>query len=110
MGILPCLFSLFLLDGGDIHGIVLDIYKYTLNEDLCIVDYKNYYQGNYDEPPVLSICLRDPISEDKLRRQVPRVDRWTYLGLLNGSNFNVTLVNIDYEAVTLNISELNFAL
>ena len=81
------------------------IYKYTLNEDLCIVEYKNYYESNYDEPPVLSICLRDPISEDKLRRQAPHVDRETYLGFLDGSNFNVTLVNIDYEAVRLNISE-----
>ena len=84
------------------------IYNYTLNEDLCIVDYKRYFDSQYDEPPVLSMCLQNPISEEKLKRHAPHIDLETYLGFLNGSHFNATLLDIDYEKVRLNVSEYTY--
>ena len=59
------------------------IYIYNLNEDLCLVDYKNYFETESDEPPVLSICLNNPISEEKLKISAPQIDLDTYLGFLN---------------------------
>ena len=66
------------------------IYIYALNEDLCLVDYKTYFESESDEPPMLSICLKDPISEIKLKRHAPQIDLNTYLGILNGSHYNVS--------------------
>ena len=45
------------------------IFVYTLDEDLCIVDYKKYFESESDEFPVLSICLKNQISEEKLKSQ-----------------------------------------
>ena len=81
------------------------IYIFTLNEDLCIVDYKNYFQDKSDERPVLSICLKNPISAEKLKISAPQTDADTYLGFLNGSHFNTTFLDIDYQKVILNMSE-----
>ena len=81
------------------------IYIFTLNEDLCLVDYKNYLESMDDEPPVFTICLKNPISEDKLKINAPQVTTDTYLGFLNGSHFNTSLVDIDYQNIILNLSE-----
>ena len=81
------------------------IYIYNLNEDLCLVDYKNYFETESDEPPVLSICLNNPISEEKLKISAPQIDLDTYLGFLNGSHFNTSLVDIDYQKVILDMSQ-----
>ena len=81
------------------------IYIFTLNEDLCIVDYKNYFQDKSDERPVLSICLKNPISAEKLKIIAPQTDTDTYLGFLNGSNFNTTFLDIDYQKVILTMSD-----
>ena len=42
------------------------IYVYTLNDDLCTVDYKKYLENDSDEFPVLSICLKNHISKHGL--------------------------------------------
>ena len=55
------------------------IYAYTLNEDLCLVDYKKYLETDFDEFPVLSICLKDQISKEKLELQNPKIDIETYI-------------------------------
>ena len=81
------------------------IYNYTLNEDLCLVDYKSYFEDESDKRPVFSICLKDAISQSKLKKLAPQVDLGTYLGFLNGSHFNATLLDIDYKEVRLDISE-----
>ena len=38
------------------------IYIFSLNEDLCVVDYKKYYQEKTDHYPVLSLCFENPFS------------------------------------------------
>ena len=58
-----------------------------------------------DEPPVFTICLKNPISEDKLKINAPQVTTDIYLGFLNGSRFNTSLVDIDYQNIILNLSE-----
>ena len=80
------------------------IYVYTLDEDLCIVDYKKYFEGESDEFPVLSICLKNQISEEKLRAQNPEITVQSYIDFLNGEVFDEDLAKINYEDVNIDVS------
>ena len=81
------------------------IYKFTLNEDLCRTDYKHYYDTESDEFPVLSLCIKNPISENLLKNYDPELDKERYLSFLNGSYFDRKLLDIDYNKVTIDMSE-----
>ena len=81
------------------------VYEYTLNNDLCIVDYKKYYETESDEFPVLSICLKNHISEEKLRLQNPDIDIESYIKFLGGNEFKKEFTEIDYENVTIDMSK-----
>ena len=81
------------------------VYVYNLNNDLCIVDYKKYYETESDEFPVLSICLKNHISEEKLRLQNPDIDIESYVKFLGGNEFKKELIDIDYENVTIDMSK-----
>ena len=81
------------------------IYAYTLNEDLCLVDYKRYLETDFDEFPVLSICLKDQISKEKLELQNPNIDIETYIDFLSGNIYEKELAKINYENVTNDISK-----
>lgn len=81
------------------------IYKYTLNEDLCSVEFKSYYEKEEDVFPMLSICLLNPFSDLKLRNHGFDVDQSSYLNFLKGEQFNSTWLDIDYQSVIKNISD-----
>ena len=81
------------------------IYAYTLNEDLCLVDYKKYLETDFDKFPVLSICLKDQISKEKLELQNPKIDIETYIDFLSGNIYEKELAKINYENVTNDISK-----
>ena len=76
-------------------------YVYTLDDDLCIVDYKKYFEGESDEFPVLSMCLKNQISEGKLKLQNPEITIQRYVDFLSGEVFDEELAKINYEDVTI---------
>ena len=80
------------------------IFVYTLDEDLCIVDYKKYFESESDEFPVLSICLKNQISEEKLRLQNPEITVQSYIDFLHGEVFDEELAKINYDNVTIDVS------
>ena len=80
------------------------IYVYTLDEDLCIVDYRKYFEDKSDEFPVLSICLKNHISEEKLKLQNPEITIQRYIDFLNGEIFDEELVKVNYKNVTIDVS------
>ena len=43
------------------------IHVYYLNNDVCIIDYKKYYDTPSDEFPVLSICIKNSFSISKYK-------------------------------------------
>ena len=49
--------------------IIYWIHAFALNEDLCIVDYKRYYETEHDVYPSLSLCFRNFLSEIQLREK-----------------------------------------
>ena len=81
------------------------IYKYSLNEDLCSVDFKNYFKSKEDVFPMLSLCLQSPISQKKLKTVMPEIDPSLYTKFIQGEEFNSSWLNIDYQRVIKNISE-----
>ena len=81
------------------------IYVYTLNEDLCTVDYKKYYEREKDVFPVLSICLKDPISSNKLNKVNPSINVSSYLKFLTGQVFDEKLLDIDYSSIIHNMTD-----
>ena len=78
------------------------IYVFSLNEDLCIVDYKKYYDNEFDVYPKLSICLKNPFSRTGLNSSG---SNQTYLDFLKGRYFHPNMVNINYNTSIFNLSE-----
>ena len=81
------------------------IYEFKLNKDLCTVDYKKYYDGEKDVFPVLSICFRDPISMERLKRLSPGINQSLYIKFLSGKVFMPNISLIDYPKVILNLTD-----
>ena len=88
-----------------IMSVTYCVYVYKLNEDLCIVEYKKYYEQKSDGFPRLSICFRDPILEPKLQKQEPSVTKNAYINYLKGEYYNKTYLEIDYFDTVLDLSE-----
>ena len=63
------------------------LYVFSLNEDLCNVHYKNYRENKADEYPILSICFRDFISDERLSLHNSKINRSTYIDFLKGKSF-----------------------
>ena len=85
--------------------VIYCIYVFILNEDLCTIDYKTYYEENTDVFPVLSLCLKNPISEKKLKRYNSTFDVSSYIDFLDGNTFDSKMLEIDYENVIKNLSD-----
>ena len=79
-------------------------YEYYLNEDLCLVDFKNFHEKEHEVFPTLSICFRDPFLEHQLTENYG-VNASTYLKFLEGNYFHSDMLRIDYEDVTLELSD-----
>ena len=81
------------------------LYIFSLNEDLCNVNYKNYRENKLDEYPILSICLADFISDEKLLFQNLKINKSTYINFLKGKSFDPEFSNIEYNDIKKNISD-----
>ena len=80
------------------------IYIHSLDEDLCTIDYKTYYKDENDVFPQLSFCLKDPISEEKLKSYNFTFNISSYINFLDGNSFDSEMLKIDYEDVIKNLS------
>ena len=81
------------------------IFKYSLNEDLCVIDDKKYYENPSDMFPVLSICLKNPFTNVQLQKKNQDFNGTEYLEFLQGEVFSTRLIEIDYNNIRLNISD-----
>ena len=85
--------------------VVYWIYAFSQNEDLSVVEYRKYYETESDIFPTLTICLKNPIINEKFHKQVSEINQTTYLQFLKGNYFNRHFLNINYENVTINMNE-----
>ena len=85
--------------------IIYWIHAFALNEDLCIVDYKRYYETKHDVYPSLSLCFRNFFSEIKLREKNPGLNTSMYVEFLKGEYFDSEISSINYSEVENDINE-----
>ena len=81
------------------------IYEYSLDKDLCTVDFKKYYDDKQDEFPTLSICLDNENPESTLRTLHPPINKSMYLKFLKGAFFDADMIDIDYRNVTADLND-----
>ena len=81
------------------------IYLYALNADLCIVDFKKFYDTNEDLLPTLSLCLKNPFLKEKFMEQNHLINDTSYLSFLKSEIFHPMFLSIDHKNVTINLSE-----
>lgn len=81
------------------------IYLYSLNADLCIVDYKKFYDTKDDLLPTLSLCLKNPFLKHKLSEHHPLINDTSYLDFLKRETFHPIFMSVDHKNVTVNLSD-----
>ena len=81
------------------------IYLYTLDNDICIVDFKQYYDTPDHTFPKLSICLKNPFLYSRLRIENSTITPQLYSEFLAGKKYSTGLLKINYSAVTLDASQ-----
>ena len=57
------------------------IYLYSLDEDICLVDYKEYYDIPEYTFPVLSLCIKNPFDISNLTNNATDINNETYAKL-----------------------------
>ena len=85
--------------------IIYWIHRYSLNNDLCSIDFKTFLHEKEDVYPTMSLCFEDPFFERKLLFQNPQVNQSLYIDFLKGNHFDPNFVNIDYKSVTIDMSD-----
>ena len=78
------------------------IYLYLLDEDVTLVDFKNFHDSILDIYPTISICLTVPYNETKLQKYGNHIKGFSYSEFLGGRFWNDTMANIPYDDVALN--------
>ena len=81
------------------------IYIFSLDEDICLVDYKEYYDTPTNTYPMLSLCLKNPFKKEKLATKKDEFNSDLYLDFLRGTYFSYEMANISYKRIQINISE-----
>ena len=79
------------------------LYRYSLDEDIVQIDLKpiDFQAGQY---PMLSFCVTDPFIESKLKKYDETLTVAKYKDILLGLISYQGMMNIDFEDVTLNLT------
>ena len=74
---------------------------FSLDEDICLVDYKKYYDTPDHSFPVLSFCLKNPFSDEKLQSEYSNATPKSYGKFLLGKNYSESMLGVNYSNVLL---------
>ena len=78
------------------------VYEYRLDEDLSVITYRKFYEREHDVYPTVSLCFNNPFLRQHLTDS--GVNESSYLGFLTGEYFSEEMLKINYENVTIDIS------
>ena len=78
------------------------VYKYRLDEDLSVITYRKFYERENDVYPTVSLCFNNPFLAKRLAES--GINESVYLSFLTGEYFSEEMLEINYENVTINIS------
>ena len=79
------------------------LYKFALDEDLCSLSYKNYYDSKNDFYPSMSMCFRNPFTLEVGNGTEDDFEEYLQ-GYLSGSQ-NTKELNMKGEKATFNLHE-----
>lgn len=80
------------------------IYKYGLNDDSTLVDYKKFTETKDYVFPTVSFCLCNMFLDDRLASYA--VNSSAYTKFLRGELYEEGMLNIDYQQVTTDMSDI----
>ena len=63
--------------------------EYSLNKDLCQVKFKQFFEGEDDIVPDISMCFTNPFIDDHVIKNKFGVNSSTYLKFLKGEYFDI---------------------
>ena len=79
-------------------------YKFSLNEGTSAVHYRKFSLTAKDPViPTLSLCFENPFLQDRLTEFGTKEE--SYLSFLDGNSFDKKILNIDFNSVTMNITD-----
>ena len=85
--------------------VIYWIFKFVKDEDLCLVDYKMYYQADEEKLPTFTLCITDPFIDEQIRKVDSSLNSSSYIDFLQGNerDLNLNLKRIEYNNVTVNL-------
>ena len=81
------------------------IYLYSLDDDVCLVDYKKYYDTPDHSFPQLSLCVREPYLSSRLKTENVTIDPEIYSEFLRGQKFSSTLSKMRFSDILINAND-----
>ena len=81
------------------------VYVFNQNEDLVKVDFKTYYENKGDIFPMLSLCIKDPISDERMNAQKLTFNSSSYLRFLKGEESQPEMFAVDYKSIINPLSQ-----
>ena len=81
------------------------IYDFFLNENISLVEYRSFQEFGHSGYPSISFCILYPFLENKLRMHGSGINVTRYVMFLNGSLSDERMAKIDYDNVTISLSD-----
>ena len=84
------------------------IYKYALDEDVCLVDYKILANADEDiDVSEVSLCTFNSLNVTSQKELISDVNLTLYVEYLKGNNYNEEFKHLEFDDISLNIDESN---
>ena len=80
-------------------------YYFFENEDLCLVDYKPFFETEEDVFPAASLCISNPFLETELSKYGPDVNTSSYVEFLSGRTMNSRMMEVNYDNVSIKLTD-----
>ena len=81
------------------------IYIFVQNSDVCLVDYISYNLDRNSIYPSISIAVGNPFIKQNLKIYGDNITPTTYSRFLEGKHWDDRMMNINYDNVTVDISD-----
>ena len=80
------------------------LYKYSLNKDLSQVTFQEFHKTKDNIYPSMTLCFANIFYEENLKEYgIQSIDDYT--NYLNGEFWNDSMIDVDYDNVTISISD-----
>ena len=81
------------------------IETYCLDEDMTIIENSSYYNDETDVFPVMSLCFKQTFKDKQFETFDRNINGSNYEKFLHGEYFDQNMIDIDYDSVSINISD-----